>query len=283
MPLDDRDDAEHPKRRSGRFVLGLFGLLGLILSALLLGFNPLSFLGGGEKPRVDRAQKAPEQGKAPGTYGCEVKTTATTYACQLLTSANATWAKAFPPGRYQGPELVFYTRQGRSGCSAAPMASGPFYCPTDRKIYLDMDFTTEVSQRFGAVGKPAQAYVIAHAVGHHIQYVTGIVDQVEQYDAKLPEAEKTKLRIAKEVQADCYAGVWAAQHKDLLTGDKLEAGLRAAHRVAEDSLPKLGSGRLVPEQFALGSLTERLAWLRRGLQAADPDKCDPFPTIRIKP
>ena len=283
MPLDDRDDAEQPKRRSVRFVLGLFGLLGLILSALLLGFNPLSFLGGGEKPRVDRAQKAPEQGKAPGTYGCEVKTTATTYACQLLTSANATWAKAFPPGRYQGPELVFYTRQGRSGCSAAPMASGPFYCPTDRKIYLDMDFTTEVSQRFGAVGKPAQAYVIAHAVGHHIQYVTGIVGQVEQYDAKLPEAEKTKLKIAKEVQADCYAGVWAAQHKDLLTGDKLEAGLRAAHRVAEDSLPKLGSGRLVPEQFALGSLTERLAWLRRGLQAADPDKCDPFPTIRIKP
>ena len=283
MPLDDRDDAEQPKRGTGRYVLGLFGLIGLILSALLFGFNPLSFLGGGEKPRVDRAQKAPEQGKAPGTYGCEVKTTTTTYACQLLTSANATWAKAFPPGRYQGPELVFYTRQGRSGCSAAPMASGPFYCPTDRKIYLDMDFTTEVSQRFGAVGKPAQAYVIAHAVGHHIQYVTGIVDQVEQYDAKLPEAEKTKLRIAKEVQADCYAGVWAAQHKDLLTGDKLEAGLRAAHRVAEDSLPKLGSGRLVPEQFALGSLTERLAWLRRGLQAADPDKCDPFPTIRIKP
>ena len=283
MPLDDRDDAEQPKRGTGRYVLGLFGLIGLILSALLFGFNPLSFLGGGEKPRVDRAQKAPEQGKAPGTYGCEVKTTATTYACQLLTSANATWAKAFPPGRYQGPELVFYTRQGRSGCSAAPMASGPFYCPTDRKIYLDMDFTTEVSQRFGAVGKPAQAYVIAHAVGHHIQHVTGIVDQVEQYDAKLPEAEKTKLRIAKEVQADCYAGVWAAQHKDLLTGDKLEAGLRAAHRVAEDSLPKLGSGRLVPEQFALGSLTERLAWLRRGLQAADPDKCDPFPTIRIKP
>jgi len=283
MPLDDRDDAEQPKRGTGRYVLGLFGLIGLILSALLFGFNPLSFLGGGEKPRVDRAQKAPEQGKAPGTYGCEVKTTATTYACQLLTSANATWAKAFPPGRYHGPELVFYTRQGRSGCSAAPMASGPFYCPTDRKIYLDMDFTTEVSQRFGAVGKPAQAYVIAHAVGHHIQYVTGIVDQVEQYDAKLPEAEKTKLRIAKEVQADCYAGVWAAQHKDLLTGDKLEAGLRAAHRVAEDSLPKLGSGRLVPEQFALGSLTERLAWLRRGLQAADPDKCDPFPTIRIKP
>ena len=283
MPLDDRDGAEQPKRGTGRYVLGLFGLLGLILSALLLGFNPLSFLGGGEKPRVDRAQKAPEQGKAPGTYGCEVKTTATTYACQLLTSANATWAKAFPPGRYQGPELVFYTRQGRSGCSTAPMASGPFYCPTDRKIYLDMDFTTEVSQRFGAVGKPAQAYVIAHAVGHHIQYVTGIVDQVEQYDAKLPEAEKAKLKIAKEVQADCYAGVWAAQHKDLLTGDKLEAGLRAAHRVADDSLPKLGSGRLVPEQFALGSLTERLAWLRRGLQAADPDKCDPFPTIRIKP
>ena len=283
MPLDDRDDAEQPKRGTGRYVLGLFGLIGLILSALLFGFNPLSFLGGGEKPRVDRAQKAPEQGKAPGTYGCEVKTTATTYACQLLTSANATWAKAFPPGRYQGPELVFYTRQGRSGCSAAPMASGPFYCPTDRKIYLDMDFTTEVSQRFGAVGKPAQAYVIAHAVGHHIQYVTGIVDQVEQYDAKLPEAEKAKLKIAKEVQADCYAGVWAAQHKDLLTGDKLEAGLRAAHRVAEDSLPKLGSDRLVPEQFALGSLTERLAWLRRGLQAADPDKCDPFPTIRIKP
>ena len=283
MPLDNSNGAEQPKRRTGRYVLGLFGLLGLILSALLLGFNPLSFLGGGEKPRVDQAQKAPEQGKAPGTDGCEVKTTATAYTCQILASANATWTKAFPAGRYQGPELVFYTRQGRSGCSTAPMAVGPFYCPTDTKIYLDIDFTTEVSQRFGASGKAAQAYVIAHAVGHHIQHVTGIVDQVEQYDAKLPETEKAKLKIAKEVQADCYAGVWAAQHKDLLTGDKLEAGLRAAHRVAEDSLPKLGSGRLVPEQFALGSLTERLAWLRRGLQAADPDKCDPFPTIRIKP
>jgi len=283
MPLDNSNGAEQPKRRPGRYVLGLFGLLGLILSALLLGLNPLQFLRGGEKPRVDQAQKAPEQGKAPGTYGCEVKTTATAYACQILASANATWTKAFPAGRYQGPELVFYTRQGRSGCSTAPMAGGPFYCPTDTKIYLDMDFTTEVSQRFGASGKAAQAYVIAHAVGHHIQHVTGIVDQVEQYDAKLPETEKAKLKIAKEVQADCYAGVWAAQHKDLLKVDKLEAGLRAAHRVAEDSLPKSGSGRLVPEQFALGSLTERLAWLRRGLQATDPDKCDPFPTIRVKP
>lgn len=283
MPLDNSNGAEQPKRGTGRYVLGLFGLLGLILSALLLGFNPLSFFGGGETPPVDQAQTSPNQGKAPGTYGCEVKSSTTAYACQILASANATWAKAFPPGRYQGPELVFYTRQGRSGCSTAPMASGPFYCPTDKKIYLDMDFMTEVSQRFGASGEAAQAYVIAHAVGHHIQHVTGIVDQVEQYDAKLPEAEKAKLKIAKEVQADCYAGVWAAQHKDLLTGDKLEAGLRAAHRVAEDSLPKSGSGRLVPEQFALGSLTERLAWLRRGLQATDPDKCDPFPTIRIKP
>ena len=125
MPLDDRDDAEHPKRRSGRFVLGLFGLLGLILSALLLGFNPLSFLGGGETPRVDQAQKVPEQDKAPGTYGCEDQSAATAFACRILASANATWAKAFPPGRYQGPELVFYTRQGRSGCSTAPMASPP--------------------------------------------------------------------------------------------------------------------------------------------------------------
>ncbi len=283
MPLDDRDDAEQPKRALGLVMLGLFGLLGATLLAFLLGFNPVQFLGGGEKPPVGQAQNAPDHVKAPGTYGCEVKSTATTYACQILTSANATWAKAFPPGRYQGPELVFYTRQGRSGCSTAPMASGPFYCPTDKKVYLDMDFTTEISQRFGGSGKPAQAYVIAHVVGHHIQYVTGIVDQVKQYDAKLAEAEKTKLRIAKEVQADCYVGVWAAQHKDLLTGDQLEAGLRAAHRVAEDSLAKSGSDRLVPEQFALGSLTERLAWLRRGLQTADPDKCDPFPTIRIKP
>jgi len=283
MSLGDRDDAEQPKRGSGRYVLGLFGLLGLILSALLLGFNPLSFLGGGEKPRVDQAQKTPDQDKAPGTYGCEVKSSTTAYACQILASANATWAKAFPPGRYQGPELVFYTRQGRTGCNAAPMASGPFYCPTDAKIYLDTDFTAEVSQRFGASGQAAQAYVIAHAVGHHIQYVTGIVDQVKQYDSQLAEAEKTKLKIAIEVQADCYAGVWAAQHKDVLTGDKLEAGLRAAHRVADETLSKMGSGHRVPEQFALGSLTERLAWLRRGLQAADPDKCDPFPTIRIKP
>ena len=257
-----------------RQVLVIGGLLLLALSAFLLGLNPAQLL--------DGTKKAPALEKAPGTYGCEVKSSATDYACQTLASANATWAKAFPTGRYQAPELVFYSRKGRSGCSTTPMASGPFYCPADKNIYVDTEFTTEVSQRFGASGLPAQAYVIAHAVGHHIQNVTGIMDQVEQYDTKLPDVEKAKLQSAIEVQADCYAGVWAAQHKDVLTGDKLEAGLRAAHRVAEESLPKAESGRSVPEQFSLGSLTERLAWLRRGLQAADPDKCDPFPTIRIK-
>ncbi len=283
MPLDDSTGAEQPKRGPGRYVLGLFALLGLILSALLLGFNPLQFFGGEEKPLREQAQKAPEHGKAPGTYGCEVTNAATAYACQTLASANATWAKAFPAGRYKGPELVFYTRQGRSGCSTAPIATGPFYCPADAKIYLDTQFTAEVSKRFAASAQPAQAYVIAHAIGHHIQYKTGVVDQVQGYQAKLPEADKIKLQVAMEVQADCYVGVWAAQHKDVVPSDKLEAGLRAAHRVAEETLPNAASGRSVPEQFALGSLTERLAWLRRGLQAADPDKCDPFPTIRIKP
>jgi predicted metalloprotease len=159
---------------------------------------------------------------------------------------------------------------------------GPFYCPADQGIYLDTDFYAELSERFGAAGDFAQAYVIAHEVGHHIQYLTGIADQVRQYQERASKADDNELQVAMELQADCYAGVWAARNKDRLEPGDLEEGLRAAHQVGDDILQQAAQGRVVPESFTHGSAKDRVAWLKRGLDTGDPDKCDPFRTVRLE-
>ncbi|MFM7027677.1 MAG: neutral zinc metallopeptidase [Chakrabartia sp.] len=259
--------------------LGCGGLVLLIGLAFFMGINPLQLLGIGQNGPVHQVQQAPgapAQGK-----GCE-ENAASKFSCQVLASANATWAKAFPAGQYKEPKIVFYTRQGQSGCGAAQSAMGPFYCPADQGIYLDTDFYAELSQRFGAAGDFAQAYVVAHEVGHHIQYLTGIADQVRSYQERASEADGNKLQVAMELQADCYAGVWAARNKDRLEPGDIEEGLRAAHQIGDDVLQQQAQGRVVPESFTHGSAKDRMAWLKRGLETGDPDKCDPFTTVRLQ-
>ena len=258
--------------------LGCGGLILLIGLAFVMGINPLSLLGLQTNPTPQQTQTDPSGRSAD--QGCDANA-ASKYSCQVLASANETWAKAFPKGQYKPPKIVFYTREGSSGCGVAQSAMGPFYCPADQGIYLDTDFYAELSQRFGAAGDFAQAYVIAHEVGHHIQYLTGIADQVRQYQEKASPADGNKLQVAMELQADCYAGVWAARNKDRMEPGDIAEGLRAAHQIGDDVLQQAAQGRVVPESFTHGSAKDRMAWLKRGLDTGDPDTCDPFKTVRL--
>jgi predicted metalloprotease len=197
---------------------------------------------------------------------------------KVLGSTERRWTDLFARNgqRYQPTTLVFYNQSGTSGCGAAQSAMGPFYCPADNRIYLDTTFFDELRSRFGAPGDFAQAYVIAHEVGHHIQTLTGISDRVrtvqQRGDAAAGNAEQVKM----ELQADCYAGVWAANDHNLLEPGDVEEGLRAAEAIGDDTLQKAAGQRPVPESFTHGTSEQRMFWLKRGLDTGDPAACDTF-------
>ena len=182
--------------------------------------------------------------------------------------------------RYQPAGFDFYGGGGDSGCGAAQSAMGPFYCPTDSRIYLDTAFFDELQNRFGAAGDFAQAYVIAHEVGHHIQNLTGVLEQASARQRRLSSREGNAVQVQVELQADCYAGVWAANAKDaqgrLMEPGDVEEGLRAAQAIGDDTLQRQTQGRVVPEAFTHGSAAQRTAALRRGLETGDPAACQAF-------
>jgi uncharacterized protein len=243
----------------------------IIIASLIFGVNPMQILGGGAP--TEQAQAPHTAGNAGA--GCEANA-ASKFSCQVLASTNQTWGSLFDGGAYQPPKIVFYARNGQSGCGAAQSAMGPFYCPSDQGIYLDTSFYDELSQRFGAAGDFAQAYVIAHEVGHHVQYLTGTADKVRQAQARASEVQGNKLQVAMELQADCYAGVWAAKNADRMEPGDVEEGLRAAQAIGDDTLQRQSQGVVVPESFTHGSSAQRMQWLRTGLQTGDPDRCNTF-------
>jgi uncharacterized protein len=245
----------------------------VIIAALVFGVNPMQILGGGQQgapqPAIERSAE-----QAQGA-GCEADA-ASRFSCQVLRLNNLTWERQFAGGGYREPKIVFYSGRGQSGCGSAQSAMGPFYCPADEGIYLDTDFYGELSQRFGAGGDFAQAYVIAHEVGHHLQHLTGVADKVRQAQARASQVEGNKLQVAMELQADCYAGVWAAQNRERMEPGDVEEGLRAAHQIGDDVLQKATQGVVVEAAFTHGSAAQRMEWLRRGLQSGDPAQCDTF-------
>jgi hypothetical protein len=245
----------------------------IIIAALIFGVNPMQILGGGGMlAPPEQAQTAPADGNAAG---CEANA-ASKFSCQVLASNNQTWAGLFTDGGYRPPKIVFYSRNGQSGCGAAQSAMGPFYCPADQGIYLDTDFYAELSQRFGAAGDFAQAYVIAHEVGHHIQYLTGVADQVRQRQARVSKTDGNRLQVAMELQADCYAGVWAARNRQYMEPGDVEEGLRAAEAIGDDTLQRQSQGVVIPESFTHGTSAQRMEWLKRGLKTGDPEQCNTF-------
>ncbi|QAY76226.1 neutral zinc metallopeptidase [Sphingosinicella sp. BN140058] len=278
---------------------GIFGLLfGLVLSRfgiggvliLALGYCALTTLGGGGSLGVGGGTEvAPHQarGGANAQEACAIDP-ASKFSCQVLANTEDTWSRIFQAQgqRYQPAGFVFYGGRGQSGCGAAQSAMGPFYCPTDNRIYLDTSFYGELQNRFGAAGDFAQAYVIAHEVGHHLQFLTGTLNRAHEQQQSVSSREGNAIQVRVELQADCYAGVWAANAKDaqgraaLEPGD-IEEGLRAAQAIGDDTLQRQAQGRVVPEAFTHGSAEQRQRWLRRGLESGDPASCDTFAAATV--
>ena len=251
-------------------VASRFGIVGVLV--LMLGYCALTTLGGGgtgTPSQVQTGQTAANTTVDPATR---------TLVLRVLGSTERRWTELFAAqgSRYEPTTLVFYNQTNQSGCGIAQAAMGPFYCPTDKKIYLDTSFFDELQTRFGAAGDFAQAYVIAHEVGHHIQDLTGTLDQAHSAQSRSSSTEGNAVQVRVELQADCYAGVWAANDRNLMEPGDLEEGLRAARAIGDDTLQRQSQGRVVPESFTHGSAEQRMQWLRRGLESGDPKACDTF-------
>jgi uncharacterized protein len=252
-------------------VASRFGIGGVIvLFLVLMLFGGLGGLGSGQQA----VQTQPQAETGDVCQSDEV----TRFSCQVLASTEDQWSGIFQEAgqRYEPPQLVVYDSRGMSGCGAAQSAMGPFYCPSDRGIYLDTNFFRELERKLGAPGDFAQAYVIAHEVGHHIQTVTGTSDEVRRAQARAGRAEGNRLQVRMELQADCYAGVWASREKGAMEPGDLEEGMRAAEAIGDDTLQRRSQGRVVPESFTHGTSEQRREWLLRGYQSGDPAACDTF-------
>ena len=250
--------------------LGLGGVLVLLALGWFLTGDPLGLLGGGDV--------ATNPGPAgPSTPGSQPTDAGGKAASQMLADTEDTWTQLFAQAgqRYPAPTLVLFTDAVQSACGTNSAAVGPFYCPGDRKVYIDLGFYNELDRRFGAPGDFAQAYVIAHEVGHHIQNITGVFERVRQSTSR---ANQNELSIRQELQADCYAGVWghyAAKRGVLEPGD-LEEGLTAAAAIGDDQIQRKTQGHVTPESWTHGSSQQRVQWFKTGLQSGQVSSCDTF-------
>ncbi len=251
---------------------GGIGLLVLILAVFLCGADPSGMFR--QAPTSEIQPQRETQGKPK--QDDELKQ----FASSVLGSTEDVWNDVFRQNnlRYQEPKLVLFTGQVSSACGYASAAMGPFYCPGDRKVYLDFAFFRELQSQFRAPGDFAAAYVIAHEVGHHIQNQLGTMGQVTRAQARSGKRQANQLSVALELQADCFAGIWAAaaQRKGLLEAGDAEEAIRAAAAVGDDMIQKRSQGYVVPESFTHGSARERVSWYTKGFQTGDVKQCRTF-------
>jgi predicted metalloprotease len=248
---------------------GGIGMLLIVLAvSCLTGTNPLSLLQVVEEANPGQTQSVPT--------GTPTDAAGDTLSA-VLASTEDTWTQVFQRAgkRYDAPTLVMFEDVVQSACGRASAATGPFYCPADQKVYLDLSFFRELDRRFGAPGDFAQAYVVAHEVGHHVQNLLGVNRQVAQAQQRGSEREANALSVRMELQADCFAGVWghhAGQRGRMEAGD-VDEGLAAAAAIGDD---RLTGGRVAPESFTHGTSEQRAQWLRQGLSSGDINSCDTF-------
>jgi predicted metalloprotease len=258
-------------RRVGGPAIGLGGLLLLLAASYFFGQDLIT-------PVLEQTASVPMEEVPPG--GPPAETTPeeeerVEFVSFVLDDLNQNWASILPG--YQPAKLVLFRGAIRSECGSAQSAMGPFYCPLDQKVYIDLAFYEELHRRFGAPGDFAQAYVIAHEVGHHLQKLMGIEQQVRQLQRARPEAANA-LSVRMELQADCFAGVWghSTARRDILEGGDVEEGLNAAAAIGDDRIQQQTTGEIRPEGFTHGSAEQRVRWFRRGLETGDPNQCDTF-------
>jgi uncharacterized protein len=255
---------------TGKMVVG--GGIGTIIIAIivmLMGGDPGQMLGGFENTQsTTETSTVAEDSMAQ-------------FVSVVLADTEEVWAKLFENSgqTYRNPKLVLFRGQVESACGYASAASGPFYCPGDEKVYIDLSFCDELKNRFGAPGDFAIAYVIAHEVGHHVQKLLGVLDNVNEQRQQLPEVEANKLTVRLELQADFYAGIWAyhaQQNFNILEPGDIEEALGAASAVGDDNLQMQSQGRVVPDAFTHGSSAQRMKWFKKGWDSGDPAVGDTF-------
>jgi uncharacterized protein len=253
--------------------LGGGGLLLILVLSVLTGTNPLDLLSGLEENSPPAVDSGPERKPPADDPQAD-------FIRAVLGDIEDTWGKLFEQGggTYEAPRLVLFSGAVDSACGQASAAVGPFYCPPDRKVYLDLEFFRELSQRFGAPGDFARAYVVAHEVGHHVQNLLGTSDRVQRQRSRMDQAGANALSVKLELQADCYAGVWGyyAARRNVLEPGDVESALAAASAIGDDRLQKQARGYVVPESFTHGSSAQRVRWFRAGLESGDVRHCDTF-------
>lgn len=281
MRLDNQRESDNLEDRRGGGAIGGGKLgIGAILTALVIsyftGISPSTLLGlldGGPSSsrQSTTVQKPPAEDPAARFVG------------KILASTEDTWQALFQQSgkRYQMPRLVLFTGSTPTACGTGQAAMGPFYCPGDQQVYIDLGFYRELRDRFHAPGEFAQAYVIAHEVGHHVQNLLGISGKVDQARRQASKAQGNALSVRLELQADCFAGVWAHQadsRNHILEPGELEQALKAAAAIGDDKLQKQAQGYVVPDSFTHGTSAQRMRWFRRGFDGGDPKQCDTFKT-----
>ncbi|MDB5678965.1 neutral zinc metallopeptidase [Sphingomonas bacterium] len=256
---------------------GVFGVA-VVLGIFLFFGGGLQMLGGGGSQVA--GSSAPTETRRAGSDTASSCTldAGSKVACNAFSSADKTWAAIFAKQgkQFDQPKLVFYDGNGQSGCGAAQSAMGPFYCPQDQGVYLDTSFFQELVQKFGASGDFAQDYVIAHEFGHHIQNLLGTSDRVSSLQRRASATDGNRLSVMLELQADCFAGVWAAQNRARMDPDDLAEGMTAAKAIGDDTLQREMQGRVVPDSFTHGTSEQRMTWLKRGIDSGDYRQCDTF-------
>ncbi len=267
-----------PRGRGGRF--SLVGFLVMIGVLWLLGVDPLTLLGGAAGPSVGIDPDAGFAGAPPVSTGEPFRASPqeeelVDFVSFVLDDVQSTWSQQLPD--YRDARLVLFRGATRSACGQGVAEMGPFYCPNDQKVYIDLSFYGDLRSRFGAPGDFAQAYVLAHEIGHHIQHLNGIDEQVRRLQQRDP-GRANDLSVMLELQADCLAGAWGhhAALRDILEPGDVEEGLRAAAAIGDDRIQQMSGRGVHPESFTHGSSAQRSEWLRRGLESGDPERCDSF-------
>jgi predicted metalloprotease len=258
-------------RRAGGGGIGI--IIVILIVSYFLGINPLDLLSG-------NVSTGPGSSQPGQQMQSRTNDEARAFVATVLADTEDTWTSVFVASgkTYPKPTLTLFTDRIASGCGSASAATGPFYCPNDQNVYIDLGFFSELQQRFGAPGDFAEAYVIAHEVGHHVQNVLGILPEVHQKQAQLDEGGANALSVRTELQADCFAGVWAnhTQQEGLLEAGDIDEALTAAAAVGDDKLQREGQGYVVPDSFTHGTSEQRATWFRRGFDKGDIKACDTF-------
>jgi predicted metalloprotease len=250
------------------------GTIVVLVIGYFLGINPLTMLGIMNNMQGSAPTATPAPDGAPTDQGSDL-------VRAVLGDTEDTWGAIFQASgsQYPPPTLALFRGSIQSACGFASSASGPFYCPGDRKVYIDLAFYDELAQQFQAPGDFAQAYVLAHEVGHHVQNVLGTLEKVQAAQQRLGEAERNQLQVRVELQADCYAGIWAhhaEKSRSILEPGDIDEGLKAASAVGDDTIQRRMQGHVVPESFTHGSAGERMRWFTRGYESGELASCDTF-------